>query len=63
MEEKICFFYKNLYSFCVQRYQRITIYCVFLIMAIYKVQKRNGSITTFDRAKIERAIRLAIDSV
>lgn len=35
----------------------------FLIMAIYKVQKRNGSITTFDRAKIERAIRLAIDSV
>ena len=32
-------------------------------MAIYKVQKRNGSITTFDRAKIERAIQLAIDSV
>lgn len=32
-------------------------------MAIYKVRKRNGAIVTFDRTKIEHAIRLAIEAV
>ena len=31
-------------------------------MAIYKVRKRNGAVVSFDRAKIERAIKLAIQS-
>jgi anaerobic ribonucleoside-triphosphate reductase len=29
-------------------------------MAIYKVKKRNGAIITFDRSKIENAIKKAI---
>jgi hypothetical protein len=29
-------------------------------MAIYKVKKRNGAITTFNRIKIESAIKKAI---
>ena len=32
-------------------------------MAIYKVRKRNGAIVTFDRAKIEEAIKKAIAAV
>lgn len=32
-------------------------------MAIYKVRKRNGTITTFDRLKIEAAIAKAIEAV
>lgn len=32
-------------------------------MAIYKVRKRNGTITTFDRLKIEAAISKAIEAV
>ncbi|MCB9804548.1 hypothetical protein H6769_02725 [Candidatus Peribacteria bacterium] len=32
-------------------------------MAIYKVRKRNGSIETFDRTKIEHAIMQTIQSV
>jgi hypothetical protein len=32
-------------------------------MAIYKVRKRNGAIVSFDKSKIEKAIRLAIESV
>jgi len=32
-------------------------------MAIYKVQKRNGAIVTFDRTKIEQSIHEAIQSV
>jgi ribonucleoside-triphosphate reductase len=32
-------------------------------MAIYKVRKRNGSIVTFEREKIEKAIEKAIKSV
>lgn len=32
-------------------------------MAIYKIRKRNGAIVTFDRAKIENAIHLAIEAV
>jgi len=29
-------------------------------MAIYKVRKRNGAIVTFDKVKIEEAIKRAI---
>jgi len=32
-------------------------------MAIYKVRKRNGAIISFDRSKIEKAIKLAIEAV
>ena len=32
-------------------------------MTIYKIRKRNGSIVTFDRAKIEHAIKKAIEAV
>ena len=32
-------------------------------MAIYKIRKRNGSIVTFDRTKIEKAIQGAIEAV
>ncbi|AHB40905.1 hypothetical protein P148_SR1C00001G0090 [candidate division SR1 bacterium RAAC1_SR1_1] len=32
-------------------------------MAIYKVKKRNGAIVSFDRSKIENAIKLSIQSV
>lgn len=32
-------------------------------MAIYKIRKRNGAIDTFDRTKIESAIRKAVESV
>ncbi len=32
-------------------------------MAIYKVKKRDGTITTFERSKIERAIQKSIESV
>lgn len=32
-------------------------------MVIYKVRKRNGAIVSFDKNKIEKAIRLAIESV
>ncbi|MDR1944579.1 MAG: hypothetical protein LBQ59_00375 [Candidatus Peribacteria bacterium] len=32
-------------------------------MTIYKVRKRNGSIVTFEREKIEKAIEKAIKSV
>jgi anaerobic ribonucleoside-triphosphate reductase len=32
-------------------------------MAIYKVRKRNGAIVSFDRSKIENAIKRAIESV
>jgi len=32
-------------------------------MAIYKVKKRNGAIVSFDRIKIEQAIKKAIESV
>jgi len=32
-------------------------------MAIYKIRKRNWSIVSFDRDKIEKAIKLAIQSV
>lgn len=32
-------------------------------MAIYKVRKRNGAIVSFDRNKIENAIKRAIESV
>ena len=32
-------------------------------MAIYKVRKRNGAIVSFDRSKIEHAIKKAIESV
>ncbi|EKD30357.1 MAG: hypothetical protein ACD_78C00079G0005 [uncultured bacterium (gcode 4)] len=32
-------------------------------MAIYKIRKRNGAIVTFDRTKIEHAIRSAIEAV
>lgn len=32
-------------------------------MAIYKLKKRNGAIVTFDRSKIESAIRLAVEAV
>ncbi|HRX63947.1 MAG TPA: ribonucleoside triphosphate reductase [Candidatus Absconditabacterales bacterium] len=32
-------------------------------MAIFKVKKRNGSIVDFDRSKIEKAIKLAIEAV
>jgi len=31
-------------------------------MAIYKVRKRNGAIVDFDKAKIEKAIKLAFES-
>ena len=31
-------------------------------MAIYKIRKRNGTITTFDRLKIEAAIAKAIEA-
>jgi len=32
-------------------------------MAIYKVKKRNGAIVSFDRSKIEKVIKRAIESV
>ena len=32
-------------------------------MAMYKVQKRNGAIVTFEKSKIENAIKKAIESV
>jgi ribonucleoside-triphosphate reductase len=39
------------------------IFYKFFGMAIYKVRKRNGTIVTFDRVKIEKAIKKAIQSV
>ena len=32
-------------------------------MAIYKMRKRNGAIVSFDQAKIEHAIKRAIEAV
>jgi hypothetical protein len=32
-------------------------------MTIYKIRKRNGSIVTFEKEKIEKAIRLAFEAV
>lgn len=32
-------------------------------MALYKIQKRNGTIVTFDRLRIENALSKAIDAV
>jgi len=32
-------------------------------MTIYKIRKRNGSIITFEKDKIENAIKLAFDAV
>lgn len=32
-------------------------------MAIYKIKKRNGTIVTFDRLRIETALQKAIESV
>ena len=32
-------------------------------MTIYKIRKRNGSIVTFEKEKIENAIKLAFDAV
>ena len=32
-------------------------------MAIYKFRKRNWAIVDFDKAKIEKAVRLAFESV
>ena len=32
-------------------------------MAIYKIRKRNGAIVTFERSKIENAVKSAIEAV
>ena len=47
-----------------------SLYIVFYInyqalekMTIYKIRKRNGSIVTFEKEKIEKAIQLAFEAV
>ena len=52
-----------------QNKKQITTYCVLhklsdtIKMTIYKIRKRNGSIVTFEKEKIENAMKLAFEAV